>query len=701
MARTRPALTVLLLATLLVLPTTAPVSAQPPGLPASYYGEIAIAGYTPTAETRVHVYLDTNQDGTPSGGEPRVASAPLRQITEPLRWVYSVDVPQDPCAEQDHLVFELSQPPAAADGTFTVAEDSGLTAVAVVASEGLGVAGTGVWSGGTNTSLNLTSLAPYGLTLSIPTPPQHGSASVSLLSVLYAPTANYCGNDALTFSVADRAGQSSSASLAITVTCVNDAPTALSLNPSSVDEGLAVGSVVGTLAASDVDLGDSHTFSLVPDANTGDNAAFQISGATLQTRIVLDHAAQSSYTIFVRAVDSGGLSAEQQFVVTVNHLNSAPTAIALSPEAVPENAPVGTTVGTLTASDIDAGDVHTFALAAGIGDADNSSFALNGGSLVTAATFDHELRGTCTVRIEADDGHGGTYATALDVTVTDVNEPPIVLAVPGQTITQSGAFAAVDLAPYASDPDAEDIIAWTHSGASALSVSIAGNVATIGRATPGWDGAEAITFTAADAGGLQGSATAEFRVLARQTIPLEVGWNLTGMSIIPQDPASSAVLGSIAGQYDSVYAWNAATGQWRLYSAEPGYPNTDLTSLDRSQGLWVHANSPGAVLVIDGIADGTTTVPIQANSWHLTSYPSGTQGALPGALSDHGLADNFTLVYAYHAEEADDPWKLYDRGAAAWANDLTQLMPGHGYWVRSGAASGASWSVTYDRAPLP
>jgi len=700
MNRTRRPTIAMFLSVLLILAAGIPARAQPPGLPSSFYGEVAIDGYDPSADALVHVYLDADGDGLADSLETRVASTSVRQIADPLRWVYAVDVPHAPATDGAALVFELSQPPTTADGTLTVVEDSGATSFAVAAAEGLGSAGTAMWHTGTNARLDLTTISPYGLTLAVTTGPVHGLAAVDALSLSYTPDANYCGSDALGFSVVDRAGQSDSAKLTISVTCANDAPTALALSRTDVDEGLPAGSAVGTFSVTDVDADDTHTYSLVPDPDDGDNAAFQIVGNALQTRVVLDHAARSSYTIGVRATDGGRLYTEAQFTITVNDVNSAPTDISLTAPAVQENAAIGTTVGTLSAVDADSGDAHTFTLVAGAGDSDNASFAIQDSALVTAAVFDYEARSAYSVRVQASDGHGGTYAKAFAIDVSNVNEAPVVSAVPGQTITQVGAFATVDLASHVSDPDAGDTVTWSCTGSTALTVVIVGGQATISRAIPEWDGAETITFTARDSGGLQGSVSAEFRVLARQSIPLTEGWNLIGMGLVPQVSNTSSVLASIAGQYDLVYAWDASQEEWRLHSSEAGYPNLDLTSLDRSMGLWVHATTEDAILVIDGIAEGTTTVPIEPEAWHLATWPSGVSGTLPGALDENGLANNYVLVYAYHADEAEDPWQLYDPAGASWANDLTRLEPGHGYWILAGSDTDGSWSVTYEKAPL-
>ena len=63
--------------------------------------------------------------------------------------------------------------------------------------------------------------------------------------------------------------------------------------------------------------------------------------------------------------------------------NAAPTNIVLSATAFNENLPTGTHVASLTATDSDSGDSHTFTLASGNGtnDADNNHFTIQGASL--------------------------------------------------------------------------------------------------------------------------------------------------------------------------------------------------------------------------------------------------------------------------------------------------------------------------------
>ena len=78
----------------------------------------------------------------------------------------------------------------------------------------------------------------------------------------------------------------------------------------------------------------------------------------------------------------------------------------------------------MSAVDQDPGDTHTYELVAGTGDDDNALFQINGIELQTAAVLDYEASGTRSVLVEVDDGQGGTYQEAFEITVQDENEAP-------------------------------------------------------------------------------------------------------------------------------------------------------------------------------------------------------------------------------------------------------------------------------------
>ena len=227
-------------------------------------------------------------------------------------------------------------------------------------------------------------------------------------------------------------------SLAITVTDANDAPTDIALSNASVAENEPVGTTVGTLSATDQDAGDTHAFSLVAGAGDADNASFQISGTTLETAAAFDFETKDSYTIRVEVDDGNGGTFEEAFTISITDVNDAPTDIALSSASVAENESTGTTVGTLSATDQDVLDSHTFSLVAGTGDTDNGSFQISGSTLETSGPLDFEAGSTLSIRVQADDGNGGTFEEVFTVTVIDVNDPPSfeLPADPDQTVLE-------------------------------------------------------------------------------------------------------------------------------------------------------------------------------------------------------------------------------------------------------------------------
>ena len=266
----------------------------------------------------------------------------------------------------------------------------------------------------------------------------------------------------------------------------NSAPTDLALSPATVAENQPSGTTVGTFSSTDPDAGDTFTYTLAAGPGDTDNGSFAIVGAELRTAAIFDFEAKASYSVNVRTTDSAGNVFEKSFTITVTNVNEAPTDIALSNSSVAENEPAGTVVGTLSATDQDAGQTHTFTVVtAGCGNTypDGSSFTVNAGSLVTAAPLDYEAKSSYTVCVRVtDDGTPGlTFDELFTITVTNVNEAPVVggdsysgaigntLALRGVTAT-GPSTALTGALPLANDTDPEG---------DTLSV-VAGTLATTG-----------------------------------------------------------------------------------------------------------------------------------------------------------------------------------------------------------------------------
>ncbi|WP_157717734.1 Ig-like domain-containing protein, partial [Roseivirga spongicola] len=115
--------------------------------------------------------------------------------------------------------------------------------------------------------------------------------------------------------------------------------------------------------------------------------------------------------------------------------NNAPTDIALTSTSINQSATgVNVTVGTLSTTDADGGDTHTYSLVSGSGSTDNASFNISGTTLRTGSAL---AAGTYDIRINTNDGTDD-YAEEFTITVVD-NVAPDPPSTPDMTTaTDSG-----------------------------------------------------------------------------------------------------------------------------------------------------------------------------------------------------------------------------------------------------------------------
>lgn len=120
-----------------------------------------------------------------------------------------------------------------------------------------------------------------------------------------------------------------------------------------------------------------------------------------------------------------------------------------------------------------------------------------------------------------DDKNLQSDPVVVTITVSGVNDAPVVVDIPGQTVSEGGTFTTFDLDEYVADADNSDAeITWSYSGEDGLGVGIdAEHVVTITIPDADWYGAATITFTAADPGGLSDDDGAAFTVSAVNDVP--------------------------------------------------------------------------------------------------------------------------------------------------------------------------------------
>ncbi|MFT5914248.1 MAG: gliding motility-associated-like protein [Bacteroidia bacterium] len=257
----------------------------------------------------------------------------------------------------------------------------------------------------------------------------------------------------------DANGLSFEKSFLIAIQDVNDAPTKINYTSKMVEENQAIGTTVVTLSTEDQDAGDSHIYSIV--GGTG-QAIFLIENKLVKTNQMLDFESDSLYTLSIQTRDANGLTYTQTDTIKVVDINDSPTDIALSENRVFENMPIGTGFGKFSASDVDAKTQNfSYSLVAGTGSDDNGNFIIVGDSLKTDVVFDFETKDTYSIRVQVNDGFGGSYEESLAITIRDANDAPTNITVSNLTVNENAPIATLVGTISTTDQDVSDSFTYT------------------------------------------------------------------------------------------------------------------------------------------------------------------------------------------------------------------------------------------------
>ena len=321
----------------------------------------------------------------------------------------------------------------------------------------------------------------------------------------YPDDANTDGRYQIRITITDGDRSQTNPSLTVTLTNVNEEPTAdAGPNQNNVVPGATVR--LSGSGSSDPDAGDTLSYAWTQTGGT-DVSLTDANTATATFTAPATVTEATTLTFTLRVTDAGDLFHEDTMTVTVRP--QPPVITSASSFEVEENQ---TAVAALTATDADTPDADlTWSIPAGAaGGADSGKFTLSSnGELAFASAQDFEnpddadADSSYEVTVEVSDGDR-TDTADLTVTLTDANEEPTADAgadqadaIPGTTVTLSGS---------GSDPDADDTLsyAWTQTGEPMVALTDA-SAATATFTAPS-DSTEPVTLTftlrVTDAGGL-------------------------------------------------------------------------------------------------------------------------------------------------------------------------------------------------------
>ena len=371
--------------------TTVPETTPPPSSGQAEFSwlpntEPNLAGYRIHYGTASRTYTTTVDVGLPQPVDGRIHATVTGLI--PGETYFFAATAYDASGGESDYSTEVSYtvppasatPPVAADGSASGPEDSAITG-----------------------QLEVSNSSGLPLQYAVQTGPASGTLSIEDATgrFTYTPLPDFSGSDSFTFTASNSNGESNPASIAITVTPVNDIPVALDTSIATSEDT----AFTGQLTATDPD-GDTLTFTLATSP-AGGSVTISPAGAFTYTP-----AADANGTdTFSFAVSDGTASATAAVSVTINPVNDPPTAHGTA-ITVDQGATVS---GTLSASDSD-GDPLNFNLVTGPGK--GSVSLADDGSFTYQA--DSDASGSDTFSFTVSDGHAQSPPATVTVIISEV-----------------------------------------------------------------------------------------------------------------------------------------------------------------------------------------------------------------------------------------------------------------------------------------
>lgn len=243
----------------------------------------------------------------------------------------------------------------------------------------------------------------------------------------------------------------------------NNLPPVITNQSFVVAENSATGIIIGQVIASDPDAGQTITYSIT-GGNTGNTFVINATSGiiTVANNQYLNFESNPSFYLQVTVQDNMNASSSATITINLQDVNESPV-IEDQGFNLNENAPNGTSVGTVLATDPDQGQQLTYSILSGN---TGNTFAINSNTGVLSVSnnqllnFESNAMYNLTVRVQ-DNGTVALFNDAVvSVQLNDINEPPV---------TSNQTFSVSITAPngtqlgqvVATDPDVNQTLAYS------------------------------------------------------------------------------------------------------------------------------------------------------------------------------------------------------------------------------------------------
>ena len=415
----------------------------------------------------------------------------------------------------------------------------------------------------------------------------------------------------------------------------NSNPTQITISLSTVAENNVSGLSIATISSIDYDANDSHSYSLVSGEGDTDNSVFTINGTGLIANEIFDYETKSSYSIRLRASDSNYGWSETIIIIQVGDINETPTiSTSISDQTINED----TSAGSITYTVNDA-ESSPCSMSLSITSSDqtlfpdnNLSYTCNENSYTITATPSSNENGMATITILVTDTGGLTATTSFDLTVTAVNDSPVISTISDQTTLEDTSISALSFTVTDAETDAISLIVSALS--SNLTLVAMNNIEISGTGsnksisitpTANEFGSVTITISASD-GALTSVTIFEVTVNSVNDSPTIVS-NITNQSVDEYSNFILAVDSSLFADIDS--------GDSLTYTAtlSDNNPLPEWLTFDPSTQTFTGTPPPDAVGTLDlkvtatdtSLASVDNTFSITINDTNSSGFPLRSQ----------------------------------------------------------------------------
>ncbi len=298
---------------------------------------------------------------------------------------------------------------------------------------------------------------PTGFTLNVA-----AGANYSVSGTTVTPATGFNGPLSVGISVFDGNATSATFQATITVNAVNNPPVITGNNPLTVAEDNPLTIQLANLIVDDSDSAypGGFTLTVMPGAN------YSVSGTTITP--ALNFNGVISVGVYVN--DGSANSNVYSLPVTVTPVNDAPQITSQQPITIAEDQPVLIDFSKLVVSDPDNAYPTGFSLTLFSG----LNYTLSGATVTPALNY----RGTLSVPVQVSDGQLGSNIFQLQITVSDVNDTPVITGQTPVTTAEDTPIAIGFTNLFVLDPDNSYPTGFTMAIAAGANYTVSGYTIT-------------------------------------------------------------------------------------------------------------------------------------------------------------------------------------------------------------------------------